>query len=65
MKEKIPLSEMALLTMEQASVYFNLGVPKIRELTSSEECPWVVWNGSKRLIKRQLLEDFLLDSYSI
>ncbi len=65
MKEKIPLCEMALLTMEQASAYFNLGLPKIRELTSSEDCEWVVWNGSKRLIKRQLFEEYLLNQFSI
>ena len=65
MKDKIALSQKSLLTLEEASAYFNIGVCKIRELTNDENCPYVLWNGNKRLIKRQLLEEHLNRLYSI
>ena len=65
MKDKIALSQKSLLTLEEASAYFNIGVCKIRELTNDENCPYVLWNGSKRLIKRKLFEEFLYNSYSV
>lgn len=65
MKDKIALSQKSLLTLEEASAYFNIGVCKMRELTNDENCPYVLWNGSKRLIKRKLFEEFLYNSYSV
>ena len=64
MKDKIALSQKSLLTLEEASAYFNIGVCKVRELTNDENCPYVLWNGSKRLIKRKPFEEFLYNSYS-
>ena len=61
MKESVPISEKALLTMEEASAYYNVGLPKLRELTD-RDCQFVLWNGSKRLIKREKFEEYLLDS---
>ena len=65
MKDKITLSQKSLLTLEEASAYFNIGVCKMRELTNDENCPYVLWNGSKRLIKRKPFEEFLYNSYSV
>lgn len=65
MKDKIALSQKSLLTLEEASAYFNIGVCKMRELTNGENCPYVLWNGSKRLIKRKPFEEFLYNSYSV
>ncbi len=65
MKDKIALSQKSLLTLEEASAYFNIGVCKMRELTNDENCPYVLWNGSKRLIKRKTFEEFLYNSYSV
>lgn len=61
----IPLWEKSNLTLEEASAYCGIGINKLRELSNSEDCPFVLWNGSKRLIKRKLLDEFLSKSYSI
>ena len=53
------------LTVEEAAAYFGIGVSKLRELTDEQGCQFVLWNGSKRLIKRALLEKFLDSTYSI
>ena len=65
MKENVPIAEKALLTLEEAAKYFNIGVNKLRFMTNEESCPYVVWNGSKRLIKRKPFEEYLYSSYSI
>ena len=65
MKHEVPIADKALLTLEEAAAYFNLGVNKLRELTGDDHCPFVLWNGSKRLIKRKALEEFLNTQYSI
>lgn len=64
-KPIVPVWEKAYLTLEEASVYFNLGEGKIRELTDDDACPFVLWNGNKRLIKRKIMEQTLDKEYSI
>ena len=65
MKKEVSIAEKSLLTLEEAAKYFNIGINKLRETTNDENCPFVLWNGSRRLIKRKLLEDYLYKSYSI
>ena len=64
-RKEVPIADKALLTLEEAAKYFNIGMPKIRELTADDHCPFVLWNGSKRLIKRKPFEDYLYKQFSI
>lgn len=62
----VPLPEKFLLTFEEASRYFGIGENKLRNMADYEENPsWVLWNGSRRLIKRVRLEQILLNSETI
>lgn len=61
----VPIWEKSNLTLEEAAEYFGIGTGKLRDMTGSEACPFVLWNGSKRLIKRKKLEQYLEDQYSI
>lgn len=65
MKYEVPIWEKANLTLEEAAAYFNMGTDKIRELTDDKNCTCVLWNGTKRLIKRKLFEEFLNRQFSI
>lgn len=65
MKYDIPIYEKSNLTLEEAATYFNIGINKLREMTDSEKCPFVLWVGSKRLIKRKKLDEYLDQAYSI
>lgn len=65
MKREIPIWEKSNLNLEEAAGYFNIGVNKLRDLTDSENCPFVLWCGSKRLIKRKAFEKYLQGLYSI
>ncbi len=65
MKHEVPIAEKALLTVDEASEYFNIGPQRIRDLTNDDNCPYVLWIGTKRLIKREMLKEFLYSQYSI
>lgn len=65
MKPQVPISEKSNLTLEEAAAYFSIGINKLRNMTNDEHCPFVLWVGSKRLIKRRKLEEYLDGSYSI
>ena len=53
MEKNVPIWEKANLTIEEAAAYFGIGTNKLRAMTDGENCPFVLWVGSKRLIKRR------------
>ena len=63
--KKVPVWEKANLSLEEAAAYFGIGINKLRDMTNDENCPFVLWNGNKRLIKRKQPERFLETAYSI
>ena len=65
MKYEVPIWEKANLTLEEAAVYSGIGQAKLRELSNDENCPFVLWNGTKRLLKRKKLDEFIERAYSI
>lgn len=64
-KCEIPVWEKSNLTLEEAAAYFNIGVNKLRDLTDDKNCSFVLWVGTKRLIKKTALENYLSKQYSI
>ena len=65
MKYEVPLCQKNTLTIEEAAAYFGIGMNKLRELTEDEQCKFVLFVGTKRLIKRRLFEQYLEQAYSI
>lgn len=65
MDVKIPVWEKTNLTLEEASAYSGIGVNKLREISNENSCPFVLWVGSKRLIKRKQLDRYLDQAFSI
>ena len=55
-KANVGLGQKFLLTLPEASQYTGLGKQTLRELSNSENCEFVLWNGSKRMFKRSKLE---------
>lgn len=64
MKE-VPIWEKSNLTLEEAAAYSGIGINKLRKLTESENCQFVLWIGSKRLIKRKRLDEYVDRAYSL
>ncbi len=61
----VPIWERANLTLIEAAAYTGVGTDKLRELSDDESCDFVLWVGTKRLLKRKKLEEFLEKSFSI
>lgn len=59
MRREIPIWEKSNLTLEEAAAYSGIGINKLRKLTESEQCSFVLWNGTKRLIKRRKLDEYM------
>lgn len=64
-KQKVPIWKKSNLTLQEAAQYSGIGINKLRQLSETENCPFVLWNGSKRLIKRQELDKYINKAYSI
>lgn len=62
---EVPIWEKTNLTLEEASAYSGIGVNKLREISNGNSCPFVLWVGSKRLIKRKQLDKYLDQAFSI
>ncbi len=65
MKFEVPIWEKSNLTLEEAAAYSGIGINKLRKMSNDEHCKFVLWNGSKRLIKRRKLDEYVEQAYSI
>ena len=62
---KVPLWNKLNLSIEEASIYSNIGTGKLYEMTEKPDFPFVLWVGSRRVIKRKVFEEYLAKQYSI
>ena len=58
----VPIWEKVTLTIEEAAAYSNIGINKLREMTNDPRCSYVIWCGSRRLIKRKEFEKFISEN---
>ncbi len=65
MTKEVPIWEKSNLTIEEAAAYSGIGINKIREISNGENCPFVLWVGSKRLIKRRMFDSYIEKQFSI
>lgn len=61
----VPIWEKTNLTVEEAASYSGVGRNKIKELSNDDRCPFVLWVGTKRLIKRKQFDEYLEKMFSI
>lgn len=64
MKE-IPIWEKTTLTLTEAAAYSGIGINKLRKQSDKADCTFVLFNGTKRLIKRRKLDEYIEKNYSI
>ncbi len=65
MKYEIPIWEKSNLTLVEAAAYSGIGINKIRNITNEDNCDFVLWIGTKRLIKRRLFDEYIEKQFSI
>ena len=59
MEEKVPIHLKMNLTIREAAEYSNIGINKIDRLLRSPNCPFVLYVGTKKLVKRKEFEQFI------
>ena len=47
------------LTIREAAEYSNIGINKIDSMLRSPNCPFVLFVGAKKLVKRKEFEEYI------
>lgn len=61
----LPSDRKFLLTVEEASDYFNISSKRIRAITDEDATDCVLFVGRQRLVKRKEMENFLTSQYEL
>ena len=48
-----------LLSIREAAEYSNIGINKIDEMLKQSNCPFVLYVGNKKLVKRKAFEAYI------
>lgn len=57
---QIPFWERYTMTVEEASQYFRIGENKLRRIISeNKDADFLLWNGNRPQIKRNLFEKYI------
>ena len=65
---EVPMWKKFFLTVKEASLYFNIGENKMHRIVNDyldSDYKFVVQNGGRNMIKRQMFEEFLNQTTSI
>lgn len=55
----LPIDRKMLLSIREAAEYSNIGINKINELLKQPNCPFVLFVGTKKLVKRKAFEAYI------
>ena len=55
----LPIDRKMLLSIREAAEYSNIGINKIDELLKQPNCPFVLFVGRKKLVKRKAFEAYI------
>lgn len=62
---RVPLWHKTVLSLEEAAEYTGIGINTLRRISDTDNCPFVLWIGNKRTIKREVFDEYIRDKYSI
>lgn len=57
--ESVPIHLKLTLSIKEASEYSNIGINKIDAMLKQTNCPFVLYVGSKKLVKRKEFEAYI------
>lgn len=63
--QTVPIHEKVTLTIREAAEYSNIGINKLESLLRSPRCPFVLYVGKKKLVKRKEFEQFISDNIEL
>lgn len=57
--QTVPIHLKMTLTIKEAEEYSNIGINKIESMLRLPNCPFVLYVGTKKLVKRREFEQFI------
>lgn len=57
--DKVPIYQKMTLTIREAAEYSNIGINKIDALLKQPNCPFVLYVGTRKLVKRKEFEAYI------
>ena len=57
--ESVPIHLKLTLSIKEASEFSNIGINKIDAMLKQPNCPFVLYVGSKKLVKRKEFEAYI------
>lgn len=63
--EKVPIHLKMALTIREAAEYSNIGINKIDSMLRTPNCPFVLYVGTKKLVKRREFEQYIAEKLVI
>ena len=57
--EKVPINLKVTLTIHEAANYSNIGINRLNTLLKTPNCPFVLFVGNKKLVKRKEFEEYI------
>ena len=61
----VPIWQKSNLTLEEAAAYTGIGIKKLRDMSNDESCQYVLWVGTRRMLKRRKLDEYLDNAFSV
>lgn len=56
---QVPIHLKMTLTIKEAAAYSNIGINKIESMLRTPNCPFVLFVGTKKPVKRKKFEQFI------
>ena len=56
---KVPIHLKITLTIKEAAEYSNIGINKIDSMLKQPNCPFVLYVGTRKLVKRKEFEEYI------
>ena len=64
-QDEVPIQEKLLLTIKEAALYSNIGINRIDVMLREESCPFVLFVGSRKLVKRREFENYISERFVV
>ena len=61
----VPINEKLLLPIKEAALYSNIGINRIDAMLREEGCPFVLFVGSRKLVKRREFENYISERFVV
>lgn len=59
MELSVPIHLKLTMTIREAAEYSNIGINKIEAMLRVPNCPFVLYIGTKKLVKRKEFEEYI------